>query len=136
MESKGTNQAALLHRCWRYVFMIETPTETSPAEQIQNELLRPILKSQNELVLALFGHYLTKHKFNFDRASPQDQSLFIDHTLKKDHKFRNLMIGLIVGHLTPAQWQRYAPHEEELNRRIVTMLIKRIDSQKEIVLKS
>jgi hypothetical protein len=108
--------------------------ETSPAEQIQNELLRPILKSQNDLILALFKHYLSKHKFVFARSSPQDQSVFIDHTLKKDQKFRNLLIGVVVGHLTPAQWQRYAPHEEELNRRIITMLIKRIDSQRAALL--
>jgi hypothetical protein len=110
--------------------MMQNTLETSPAEQIQNELLRPILKSQNELILALFRHYLTKHKFNFARSSPEDQSVFIDHTLKKDKKFKNLMIGIIVGHFSAAQWQRYAPHEEELNRRIATMLIKRIDSQK------
>lgn len=109
---------------------MQTTLETSPAEQIQNELLRPILKSQNELILALFRHYLTKHKFNFARSSPEDQSVFIDHTLKKDQKFKNLLVGTIVGHLSAAQWQRYAPHEEELNRRIATMLIKRIDSQK------
>ena len=107
-----------------YQFM----TETSAAEQIQNELLRPILKNQNELISALFAHYLTKHKFVYERFAPEDKAKFIEQTLKKDHKFRNLMLGIVIGHLSPEDWQRYAPHEEELNRRVITMLIKRLVS--------
>ena len=103
-------------------------TEISAAEQIQNELLRPILKAQNELILAFFAHYLSKHKFAYERFAPEDKAKFIEHTLQKDHKFRNLMLGTIIGHLSPDDWQRYAPHEEELNRRVITMLTKRLVS--------
>ena len=101
----------------------------TPAEGFQNEVLRPILKSQNELLIALFRHQVSKRKTNFENFAPEDQFNFIEQTIRKDLNFRSLLLGTIIGRLTPEQYEVYCPQEEELNRRTINMLIQRLQSQ-------
>lgn len=101
----------------------------TPAEGFQNEVLRPILKSQNELLIAMFKHQVSKRKTNFDNFSPEDQFNHIEQTIRKDLNFRSLLLGTIVGRLTPEQYDAYCPLEEELNRRTINMLIQRLQNQ-------
>ncbi|MCA0228882.1 MAG: glyoxalase [Bacteroidetes bacterium] len=101
----------------------------SSAEQFQNETLRPILKAQNELLVSLFRHYLQKRKIAFERFSSEDQLAHIEQIIRKDLQFRSLLLGTIVGHLSPAQYLTFLQNEEELNRRTINMLIRRIQSQ-------
>lgn len=101
----------------------------SPAERFQNEVLRPILKSQNELLIAMFRHQISKRKTKFDNFSPEDQFNYIEQTIRKDLNFRSLLLGTIVGRLTPENYELYSPQEEELNRRTINMLIQRLQSQ-------
>jgi len=102
---------------------------SSPSEQIQNDLLRPILKSQNELLIALFRHYLSRYKSNFDNFSPEDKTKYIEHSIRKDLNFRSLLLGTIIGRLTPKEYEAYRMHEEELSRRTINMAIQRLQSQ-------
>ncbi len=116
------------------MYMIEQrKTNMSISEQIQNEILRPILKSQNSLLLLLFENYLRKKKVDWERYAQEDKVKYIENTLRKDFQFRSVLLGTIVGHLTPAQYQLYQPLEEELNKRIMNMMSKRLCSQLEIV---
>ncbi len=108
-------------------------TNMSISEQIQNEILRPILKSQNSLLLLLFENYLRKKKVDWERYAQEDKVKYIENTLRKDFQFRGVLLGTIVGHFTPAQYQLYQPLEEELNKRIMNMMSKRLCSQLEIV---
>ena len=101
----------------------------TPAESFQNEVLRPILKSQNELLIAMFRHQVNKRKTNFDHFSPEDQFKYIEQTIRKDLNFRSLLLGTIIGRLTTEQYEVYCPQEEELNRRTINMLIQRLQSQ-------
>ena len=101
----------------------------SPAESFQNEVLRPILKSQNELLIAMFRHQINKRKTHFDNFSPEDQFKYIEQTIRKDLNFRSLLLGTIIGHLTPEQYEIFLRYEEELNRRTINMLIQRLQSQ-------
>jgi hypothetical protein len=101
----------------------------SLAEYFQNEVLRPILKSQNELLIAMFRHQISKRKTNFDNFSPEDQFIYIEQTIRKDLNFRSLLLGTIVGRLTHQQYDAYSLQEEELNRRTINMLIQRLQSQ-------
>ena len=101
----------------------------TPAEAFQNKVLRPILKSQNELLIALFRHWVSKHKTDFDRFSREDQFRYVQHTIRKDLNFRSLLLGTIIGKLTSEQYNAYSLLEEELNRRTINMLIQRLQSQ-------
>ena len=50
---------------------VKTYDQMSDQEFFQNNTLRPILKLQNDLLLALFRHYIDKHKGVFYEISPQ-----------------------------------------------------------------
>lgn len=101
----------------------------SAEENFQNEFLRPILKEQNELLIAVFTQYLLKHKVLFEKYSPEDQANYIENTIKKDAQLRNYFVGTIIGKLSVEQYKDYISMETELNRRIITMLVKRLQSQ-------
>ncbi|WP_428667730.1 glyoxalase [Runella sp.] len=103
-------------------------------EQIQNEVLRPILKAQNDLFILLFRHYLDKRKINFGHFSSEDKVIYIEQSIRKDIYFRSLLVGTVIGHFTPGQYEAYLPLEEELNKRIINMLIKRLCSQAELLI--
>jgi hypothetical protein len=46
----------------------------------QNEVLRPILKLQNDLFLAVFSHYITKKQGRFFTTYDRKKLAFIDHS--------------------------------------------------------
>ena len=104
-------------------------TQMTAAEQFQNNTLRPLLKLQNELVLNVFQEYLTKRKNTFSQMAAPDQLIYIDHTIRQDQKFKNLLVGLLLGHFTTEEWQAFRIDEAELTQRIVTLLIQRIQHQ-------
>ena len=104
-------------------------TQMTAAERFQNETLRPLLKLQNSLILPVFRDYLTKRKNTFGQMAVSDQLAYIDHTIRQDQKFKNLLVGLIMGHFTTREWQTFRADEAELTRRLVTLLIQRLQDQ-------
>ena len=100
----------------------------SAEEGFQNEFLRPILKEQNDLLVGIFKHYLVKHKVQFEKYSPEDQANYIENTIKKDAQLRNYFVGTIIGKLSVENYQVFIAMETELNRRIITMLVQRIQN--------
>lgn len=103
--------------------------ETTAAEQFQNSCLRPILKLQNELLIALFRRYIVSRKGKFNQLVETAKAAYIADNIKKDLKFKNLLIGTIIGHFTMEEYQLYQSNAAELNRRISNMLIKRLQDQ-------
>lgn len=107
---------------------------SSPAEAFQNEVLRPILKMQHDLLIQIFAHYTKKKKVPLSRWAQEKQLTWILETLKKDQRLRQLMLGLIIGQFTIEEWQGYQELESELARRIIQMLTKRLqDSLEQVV---
>lgn len=101
----------------------------STVEQFQNETLRPILKLQNDLLVALFQDYITLRKGKFHKLSHQGKAQFLTDSLKKDQKFRHLLLGSILGHFTQSEYAVYQAHKAEISRRITTLLIQRLQDQ-------
>lgn len=108
---------------------ITQQNETTEAEQFQNTCLRPILKLQNDLLIALFKSYILSRKGKFHQLSDTAKAAYIADNIKKDLKFKNLLIGAVLGHFTMEEYQRYQSNSQELNRRISSMLIKRLQDQ-------
>jgi len=108
--------------------MILEDAATSPEERFQNTCLRPILKFQNDLLLAVFRSYLDLRKGQFYSLSKAKKLEYIDHAIRKDLKFKNLLIGIVVGQFTVEEWGIYQAHERELRKRITGLLVQRIQS--------
>ena len=108
---------------------VEHNEGSSRAEQFQNEVLRPILKFQNDLLLHVFRQYFEQRKGVFYGLKYKQQKAYIEQVVQKDLRFRSLLTGIIVGHFTEIEWEDYLGDEGELRRRMMTMLIKRVQDQ-------
>jgi len=113
---------------------VATATEQEgEMENFQNQTLRPILKLQNDLLLQVFSHHLQKRKTRqtggLDLMPDREKAVFIQNGIQKDVAFRHLLIGMVAGHFTLAEWRFFALHEAELTRRIATLLTQRLQSQ-------
>ena len=107
----------------------EVSQESSVDERFQNEVLRPILKLQNDIFIAAFIDYLIKNKIDFNSFSVDKKMNVIDTILQKDIKFRNTLKGMIIGLFTSYDFSIYTKNETSLSKRMMTMLIERLKSQ-------
>ena len=103
--------------------------QMSDHEYFQNNTLRPILKLQNDLILALFRHYIDKHKGVFYEISPERKLDYIESAIHKDMKFRNILKGLVLGQFTLEEYQTYSADSSAINKRILSMIKERLKSQ-------
>ncbi len=108
---------------------ITDTNQTSEFERFQNRTLRPILKFQNDLLTEIFKDYLQKRKAVFYKLSKEQQKEYVSKAVRQDLKFRNLVIGLVIGHFTAEEYLSFRSQEKELTRRIGDLSIQRIQSQ-------
>lgn len=102
---------------------------TSVEERFQNQTLRPIIKLQNQLLLDVFQNYIKKRKNRFYELTLDDRMVYITHAIQKDLKFRNSLKGMIIGHFSVEEYDAYTAHSSALNKRMMAMVIKRIQDQ-------
>jgi len=103
--------------------------KSADEEIFQNKTLRPILKLQNELILLAFESYLDQNKILFNCFSSDKKMKTIESILLNDSQFRNLLKGFVLGLFTIEEYAVYAKNKSELNKRIRTMLVERLQSQ-------
>ena len=101
----------------------------SDEEKFQNEVLRPILKFQNNLLIRLFLSKCKNYKINFTHFNIEEKSSFIEKTLIKDSKLKILFIGTIVAFFTLEEYEKYEEKQQAYNKRIIKMLTERLKEQ-------
>jgi hypothetical protein len=111
----------------RPILAIET-AESSEMEQFQSNTLRPILKFQHDLFVAVFRNYIAKRKNTFATLSKGQRLAYIADSIKEDFKFKNRLLGLVIGHFTAAEFAVFSDNEAELTRRLTTLLVQRLQS--------
>ena len=104
----------------------------SDDERFQNETIRPILKLQNPLFILVFKNYIEKRKRIFYDLSLDKKMIYIESSIVKDQNFHNSLKGIIIGHFTVAEYRQYILHFSSLNKRMMNMLIKRLQNQIEV----
>lgn len=103
--------------------------EMSLDEQFQNATLRPIIKFQNNLLVAAFRNYASKHKNSFYELTLPKKLEYIEHAVQKDMKFRNSLKGMIIGQFTVEEYESYIQNSSALNKRMMNMVVERIKDQ-------
>jgi hypothetical protein len=103
--------------------------QSSSDELFQNEVLRPILKLQNDLFIASFLNYISKYKRDFYTKSVENKLTIIENSIQKDIKFRNSLKGMIIGLFTTDEYSLYIQNSSSLNKRMMNLLIERLKSQ-------
>ncbi len=101
----------------------------SDFEKFQNDVLRPILKLQNDLLLEVFKTYCHKRKGTFYKLSEKEKAIYIDQSVRKDMKFKHYLEGIITGMFTLEEYKTFLENEEELTKRMVNLLVQRLQSQ-------
>lgn len=104
-------------------------TQSSSDELFQNEVLRPILKLQNDLLIASFANYVSKNKMDFYTLSAEKKMAVMENAIQKDIKFRNSLKGMVIGLFTSDEYATYIKNSSSLNKRMMGMLIERLKNQ-------
>ncbi|PKB18619.1 hypothetical protein CLU82_3909 [Flavobacterium sp. 5] len=107
----------------------ETNIQSLSDELFQNEVLRPILKLQNDLFIASFLNYISKYKRDFYTRTVENKLSIIENAIQKDIKFRNALKGMIIGLFTTEEYALYIKNSSSLNKRMMNLLIDRLKSQ-------
>ena len=101
-------------------------SNTSNIERFQNEVIRPIIKMQNNFLVVLFEDYLKNRKIEFYILKYEDQENKINTILTKDINFKNILLGSIVGHFDENEIEIYLKSTSELNKRIIQIVKQRL----------
>ena len=101
-------------------------SNTSNIERFQNEVIRPIIKMQNNLLVVFFEDYLKNRKIEFYILKYEDQENKINTILTKDINFKNILLGSIVGHFDDNEIKVYLKSTSELNKRIIQIIKQRL----------
>lgn len=104
-------------------------SHTSIDERFQNQTLRPIIKLQNDLLIAVFRNYVQKYKNVFYELSIDNKMFYIENAIHKDMKFRNALKGMIIGQFTIEEYLIYIQNASPLNKRMVNLVIERLKDQ-------
>jgi len=100
--------------------------KTTEVEKFQNEVIRPIVKMQHQLLVGLFKDYLLSKKINFSSFSKEKKIIKIQSIFKTDSKFKTFVLGCIVGQFSLRELEIYTLIKAEYNKRINQILTKRI----------
>ena len=100
--------------------------EMTGLEKFQNETLRPILKLQNELLLALLDNAPHFKRIKHAVSTAEDYKAEVIAFIRQQAALKNQVIGVVVGHFTMDEYRYYAHHANELNKRIVQMAGERV----------
>ena len=103
-------------------------SQSTPEEAFQNQTLRPILKLQHTLLAGLFSGYIHKRKDPYFLLTKSARLVWIAHSVRTDLKFRNILVGAVIGQFTENELVNYLANEPENQRRIVSLLVQRLQS--------
>ena len=103
-------------------------TDMSSEEHFQNSVLRPIIKFQNDLLIAAFLNFSSKYKNVFFELSTEKKITYIENALAKDKTFRNSLKNAVVGLFTVEEYTLYTANASALNKRMLGIIKERLIS--------
>lgn len=102
---------------------------TDSAGAFLHATLRPVLKLQNALLLAVVADFVTDHRIPLANAEATQRQRLLTELLGRNLKLRYIIVGLISGQFTVAEYAFYQRNRNELNRRILDLATQRVLSQ-------
>lgn len=106
-----------------------TNSKTTGTEKFQNEVLRPIIKMHNDLLIAFFIDYLNKRKIIFSDLSDAKKKAKIKSILERDLNLKNKIIGIIIGSFSLEEFHSYTKKASEFNKRMIQIISQRLQSK-------
>ena len=100
----------------------------SEEEIFQNEILRPILKLQHELIITLAQEFLKSRNITWEKVKEKDPFQWLNINIKRDIPFKNQLIGMVIGQFSKNELDEYLTFQKEMNKRIINMMTERMVS--------
>ena len=100
----------------------------SKEEIFQNEILRPILKLQHDLIITLAQEFLRSRNVTWEKVKEKDPFQWLNLNIKRDIPIKNQLIGMVIGQFSKNELDEYLTFQKEMNKRIINMMTKRIVS--------
>ena len=110
----------------RPVIAVETTDADGTIAAFLHATLRPALKLQNDLLLAVVADFVLDHHI---MLRPTDQHHQITELMSRNIKLRYTVVGLVTGIFTATEYAFYRQHRAELNRRLLEMAQRRVLDQ-------
>ena len=108
---------------------IENLGSTKALEIFQNNILRPILKFQNDALVHVFLLDLRSKKIDLKTFNTKKRILLIDTHLRTNSNLRQLLLGMVIALFSVDEMEFYNSVYKELNKRIFSMLKVRLKHQ-------
>ncbi|WP_017258656.1 hypothetical protein [Pedobacter arcticus] len=99
-----------------------------PLDRFQ-EVLRQVLKFQNDILVQLSIHFLEKKYKSFATRDETIKKDLFYQSLKKDIPFKKELIGVLNGLFTKPEMDFYLANRQEINKRLVEFIYKRLVAQ-------
>lgn len=100
--------------------------QMSTIEQFQNQVLRPVIKLQHNIIIALFNSYLKHSSFDINSLDQEKKKEFLKNIISRNQHMRNQYVGLISGMFTDDEFELYLTNPSEYGRRIIQMIAQRL----------
>lgn len=107
--------------------LVPTQEGAEKIEGFQNEVLRPIIKYQNDLFLIFL-----KEQKHFDKLEKGSGRKHYEDELNKylsQVSIKNILLGIVLGMLTEEEMQTYQNDANEYNKRVARMIAQRVSDQ-------
>ena len=111
-------------------------SEMSSEEYFQNTVLRPIIKFQNDLLIAVFLQFCRKYKNVFFDLSTEKKILYIESAIIKDSKLRTSFRDMIIGLFSVEEYSEYLVNASALNKRMTGIVKERLISYVQLLSQS
>ncbi|WP_107037968.1 glyoxalase [Brumimicrobium mesophilum] len=98
---------------------------SSPAEDFQNKIIRPIIKMQSDLLIAHLKNQLKKSKIQLDQLPDTKKEKALADLFSKNQAFKREINGMVIGHFTLEEYNKYLDFSKEINRRITQIVLNR-----------
>ncbi|WP_412062035.1 hypothetical protein [Rubrivirga sp. IMCC45206] len=108
------------------------PADT-PAEAFLHRTLRPVLKLQNDALLAVVADTVRRQVPGFAAFDPADQRARLAQRMKQDARLGRVVLGLVLGVLTADERAFALANDAEVRRRIAMLAAERVVSQTDAV---
>ena len=100
--------------------------QTNMNETFQNEVLRPIIKMQHQLLLAFVSDHVLKFNKGFLELSKGKQRTFVTNLFSKDNTFKHRLTGMVLGMFTVEEFKMYTEIGTDVNKRILAICQERM----------
>ena len=116
----------------RPVLNLKKSSQITDEESFQNDTLRPIIKLQSPVLIEAYRNYIIKYKNVFYELSNEKKLDYIENSINKNQKFRNLLKGMIIGLFTIEEYHIYKKNSSSLNKRMMNIILKRLQDNLQI----